>query len=181
MKKFLLAILAAVLLLPGMSFACTTPGFCDFPIIPLAGSAEAQAFQNLDISYGQDAGVQKINQTSWKNEVSTSYAIDGNIYGSIHTSPDTLFFVGLDGSFVKTNTTTNSVTGVCATVYAMNGGVKMAADAGASAVSVGWSGAGASAGNNAIVNQFQTLNFGGMGYGTTAVTSTGFTNVKAGF
>lgn len=181
MKKYLLVILAAVLLIPGMSFATDVCFNCAPPIIPLGGSAEAQAFQNLSIEYGQDAGIQKITQTSWTNEVSDTVAIDGNVYGSIHQNPDTLFFVGLDGSFTKTHAVTNSVTGICATIYAMNGAIKIAADAGASAASVGFTGAGASAGNNALVNQTQFFNYGGLGFGTTTAIGSGYTNVKAGF
>lgn len=174
MRKFFLVILAAVLLIPGVSLACD-PNWCD-----VATGAEAQAFQNLSITYGQDAGKQHIAQTSWSNEVSDSYVIDGKVYGSIHTDPDTLFFVGLNGQFTKTHTLTNSFTNICADIYSMNGGITMVADAGASAASTLWSGAAASAGNSGFVKQVQTLSYGGMGYGTTVATGFGYTNVKAG-
>jgi len=181
-KGFLFTILLAGVLMvaPAMSQAECWGGGCNNPVTPIEGSAEAQVFENLTVEYGQNAGVQDINQVTFKTEDVDSYAINGNIYGSIHSNPDTLFFVGLNGEFVKTDSTSNSVSIVKAKVNTMSGNIAMAGDAGASAAGVDSAGASSNAGNSGLVTQTQFLKFADCGgFGITTATVSGYTNVTA--
>lgn len=179
-KAFLITILLASVLMfaPAMSQACSGWG-CPVPVTPVEGSAEAQAFENLTIEYGQNAGVQNINQVTFKNEKVESYEINGNVYGSIHSDPDTLFFVGLKGNYVATDSVSNSISCVTAKVNTMSGNIAMAGDAGASAASADTAGASANAGNSGALTQTQFLKFDQGGFGVQTATVSGYTNVTA--
>jgi len=179
-KAFLFTILLAGVLMfaPAMSQACDYFG-CTPPVIPIAGSAEAQAFENLTIEYGQNAGVQNINQVTFKTENVESYEINGNVYGSIHSNPDTLFFVGLKGDLTITDSASTSVSCVTAKVNTMSGNIAMAGDAGASAASTGFAGASSDAGNSGTLTQTQFLKFEQGGFGVQTATVSGYTNVNA--
>jgi hypothetical protein len=180
-KEFLFAILLAGILMvaPAMSqascggqFAC--PAVTD-------GSAETQAFENISLEYGQSAGVQEIDQTTFKTEVVKSYEIEGNASGSIHTNPDTLAFGNLSGKVTDTTSNSISFSTVDATVNTMNGNVAMLSDAGASAASLDNAGASSSANNSGTVTQTQFLNFANCGgFGSQIATVSGSTNVMAG-
>ena len=181
MKKGLfLAVLLAGVLMFGIpaSQACSGWG-CPIPVAPIEGSAEAQAFENLTIEYGQTAGVQDIHQMTFKTENVESYEINGNVYGSIHNNPDTLFFVGLKGDLTITDSTSNSISCVTAKVNTMSGNIAMAGDAGASAASADVAGASANAGNSGSLTQTQLLKFEQGGFGIQTATVSGYTNVSA--
>lgn len=178
MKKFVLFFAAVLLAIPAMSFACDTAGCYPQPA-PLSGSSEAQAFQHMDLSYGQDAGVQKIDQFTVTKTRTEKYEVDADVYGSIHVSPDTLFFVGLSGEIIKTNIDSFSTSKVCADLNTMSGTVSMAADAGVSAASTGFAGASSVAGNSGGVTQTQTLAYKQGGTGIQTASVYGYTGVSA--
>lgn len=178
MKKFVLFFAAVLLAIPAMSFACDTAG-CYPPPAPLSGSAEAQAFQHLDLSYGQDAGVQQIDQFTVTKTHTEKYEVDANVYGSIHTNPDTLFFVGVSGELIKSNIDSFSTAKVCADLNTMSGTISMAADAGVSAASTGFAGASSVAGNSGGLTQTQTLAYKQGGSGIQTATVYGYTGVSA--
>lgn len=173
-KGFLFTILLAGVLMvaPAMSQACGFFGCYE-------GSAETQAFENISVEYGQSAGVQDINQVTFKTEAVKSYEIEGNASGSIHTNPDILAFGNLSGKVTETTSNSISVSCVDATVNTMNGNVAMVSDAGASAASIDLAGASSSAGNSGLVTQTQVLPFANGGVGTQFATVSGFTKVEA--
>lgn len=181
MKKglFFAILLAGVLMFGAPAISQSCGGWCPPPMVPIEGSAEAQAFENLTIEYGQNAGVQNINQVTFKTENVDSYEINGNVYGSIHSNPDTLFFVGLKGDLTITDSTSTSISCVTAKVNTMSGNIAMAGDAGASAASADLAGASANAGNSGALTQTQFLKFDQGGFGIQTATVSGYTNVSA--
>lgn len=179
-RAFLFTILLAGVLMvaPAMSQAgCGGNYGC--PPTATEGSAETQAFENISVEYGQSAGVQDINQVTFKTEAVKSYEIEGNASGSIHTNPDILAFGNLSGKITETISNSTSVSCVDATVNTMNGNVAMVSDAGASAASIDLAGASSSAGNSGLVTQTQVLPFANGGVGTQFATVSGFTKVEA--
>lgn len=175
---FFVAVLAMISLFLAAPMPSSACGIFYCPP-PMEGSAEAQAFENITVEYGQSAGTQNINQITFKNETTNSYEVNGDVYGSIHTESDTLFFVGLKGDFTATSSNSNTVSCLNAKLNTMNGEVAMASNAGASAASVDLAGAASSAGNSGLVTQTQILPFAGGGVGIQAVTIGGYTNVTA--
>lgn len=181
MKKVILTVLLAGVLMvgaPAMSQAGCGGSF-GCPPTATEGSAETQAFENISVEYGQSAGVQDINQVTFKTEAVKSYEIEGNASGSIHTNPDILAFGNLSGKITETTSNSTSVSCVDATVNTMNGNVAMVSDAGASAASIDLAGASSSAGNSGLVTQTQVLPFANGGVGTQFATVSGFTKVEA--
>ncbi len=181
MKKVILTVLLAGVLMvgaPAMSQACDRFN-CTPQVTPTEGSAETQAFENISVEYGQSAGVQDINQVTFKTEAVKSYEIEGNASGSIHTNPDILAFGNLSGKITETTSNSTSVSCVDATVNTMNGNVAMVSDAGASAANIYLAGASSSAGNSGLVTQTQVLPFANGGVGNQFATVSGFTKVEA--
>lgn len=177
MKKFFVALVITMMMAVPAANACT--GYGCWEPAPLQGSSEAQAFQNMDLAYSQDAGVQNISQVTTTKTEKESIAVNADVYGSFHGSPDVLVFGKGGIELVKTNTDSFSVSTVCATVNAMNGSITMGADAGASTAATGSGAASSIAGNSGGTLQAQVLAYPQGGGGLQIAAVQGYTNVTA--
>jgi len=180
MKKLLVTMFA-------LAFVCVAPlaamagGHDD----PGSAAGEAQAFQNLEITADQSAGVQNVDQYS----ITKTHQVDqvgiisgyGSLaglenYGWNNGGLAGLVFGKLQVETIKTSSFDVTMAKVDAKIDTMSSGAMLAANAGASSVGD----AVASAGNNANICQSQVHHYGTGGVGTQLVVASGFTNVQAG-